>query len=231
VNFVMMPALMAALLLMPLHLEHLALGPLQDSITLMLKLAHFIAVLPGAQLHTPRMTQAGFACVIAGGLWLALWRKGWRWLGVPLMLAGLLTMRSFVTPDMLLSDDGRYAAVKLSERHWALLRGRESGFLAHAWAQAVMAARYEPPSGPVSCDADGCIFMRAGRKVAFPDSQAALTRMCQTADMLVPGRKQDASGCKAAQWLTRDEGNLAVTLAPGGLHVVSVKRLQGDRRW
>ena len=47
----------------------------------LLWLAHSVAAAPGAVAMLPTMPDGAFALMLFGGLWLALWRTGWRWWG------------------------------------------------------------------------------------------------------------------------------------------------------
>ena len=79
VSFLVMPLAMLAFALMPLGLEALALVPMVWAVDLLIVIAEWVASWPGAVSHVPVMPNWGLAVITIGGLWLCLWRRGWRW--------------------------------------------------------------------------------------------------------------------------------------------------------
>lgn len=88
-NFIVMPAALAALVLMPLGLEAIAVQLMGKGIEIMTWGAASVARLPGAVGHIPAMPDGAFALMVFGGLWLALWQARWRLLGAAAIVAGL----------------------------------------------------------------------------------------------------------------------------------------------
>ncbi len=101
-DLIVMPAALAALLLMPLGLEAPPLWVMGWGVDAMLWTAERVASLPGAILRMPAMPTAAFLLMVAGGLWLALWQTRWRLVGAALAVAGLA-----LAPTLRLPDDGR----------------------------------------------------------------------------------------------------------------------------
>ena len=114
-DLVVMPAALAALILMPLGLEAPPLRVMGWGVDAMLWTAERVAALPGAVLRIPAMPTAAFLLMIAGGLWLALWQTRWRLAGAALIAAGLALAPTVRLPDLLVG------------RHGALLAVREEG--------------------------------------------------------------------------------------------------------
>jgi competence protein ComEC len=87
-----MPCAVAAVFLMPFGLEALALVPMGWGIDGIMLIADTVAGWPGAAQPMPGMPLAGLITVVLGGLWFCLWRRRWRFLGVPVMLLGCCTL-------------------------------------------------------------------------------------------------------------------------------------------
>lgn len=87
-GLVIAPAAVLTALLAPLGLAALPLAVLGAGIEWVLRVAHWTAGQPGAD----RVVQAGaaghLALIALGGLWLALWRGGWRLAGLAPLVAG-----------------------------------------------------------------------------------------------------------------------------------------------
>ena len=88
-TFVVMPLEALALLLDIVGLGAPAWWLAGLSLKLLLLIARWVAALPGASLPLPSMPEGAFALMVAGGLWLALWRTRVRYGGIaPLLLGG-----------------------------------------------------------------------------------------------------------------------------------------------
>ena len=81
-TFLIMPAGMVGLLMMPLGLE----GPFFRTMTLgcegVLWIARETTGLPGASVLVRQWPGSALVLLAAGGLWLALWQRSWRWAGL-----------------------------------------------------------------------------------------------------------------------------------------------------
>ncbi|MBK0398820.1 ComEC/Rec2 family competence protein [Limibaculum sp. M0105] len=88
-GLVIAPSAILAALGAPLGLAGLPLGVMGAGIDWVLGVAHATAALPGADRVVPAGASEHLALIALGGLWLALWRGGWRLVGVAPILAGL----------------------------------------------------------------------------------------------------------------------------------------------
>ena len=85
-NALVMPAALAALVAMPFGLEAWPLRAMGLGIDGMVWCAYAVAGLPGAVGRIPEMPTLAFVLMVAGGLWLCLWRTRWRFAGGPASL-------------------------------------------------------------------------------------------------------------------------------------------------
>jgi len=107
-----MPWAIVACVLMPLHLEALALTPMGWGIDTVAAIAQGVTALPGAVLRVPSMPPEGLVLLAFGGLWLCLWQRAWRLLGLAPVLAGYATLLFVAPPDVLISNDAKLVAVR-----------------------------------------------------------------------------------------------------------------------
>lgn len=243
-SVLVMPAGMLALLLMPLHLEWIALIPVRWGIEATLWVAHFTASLPAATVPVPHMAPWGLAILALGMAWLGLWVGRGRLLGVPLMLAGLLTPLLVRPPDILVSGDARLIAMRAADGvHFQQVQGG-SAFLRDAWLHhwGVDQATKFPPvgeaaAGAIRCEKAGCTLRPR------PDAPAAyLARLadpigdCAGIGVIVSA--EPARGLCPRPWpalvdrftVWRD-GPAAIWLEPAGPVVLTDRGYRGARPW
>jgi competence protein ComEC len=192
------------------------------------------------------MAPAAFALMIAGGLWICLWRtKLRRWGMIPLALGALW---AFVTPtpDLIVTGDGRHLALRTPEGQLALLRPRAGDYVRDTLAEASGAEPefLELESLPIAaCSADLCaadldrggrrwriLATRTPNRVRWDEMVAA----CAAADIVVSDRALPRD-C-APRWLRADvpflrrTGGLAVTLG-GSTSIATVAERAGRHPW
>jgi len=188
-----MPWLLAAMVLIPLGLEGLALPPLEWGLIAVRWTAETVAAWPGASPRVPAMPTWGLALIALGGLWLCLWRRRWRLLGVPALALGLASPWTQPLPDLLINGDGRVLALRGSDGGLIFSPGRADGFARTLWrdrwggnsAESWPAPGAATADGALRCDPLGCVLRRQGRVVALAWTRAALAEDCPRADIVI----------------------------------------------
>ncbi|MBP0493111.1 ComEC/Rec2 family competence protein [Roseomonas indoligenes] len=110
-SFVVMPAGLLALLLMPFGLEGPAMTVMGWGVEGTLLTGRIVSAWPGAALTAPPIPAWGLGLFTLGLCWILLWRLPWRWAGLPVMAAGLLSGLATTPPDLLVAADGRMLAL------------------------------------------------------------------------------------------------------------------------
>ncbi|MGE7204750.1 ComEC/Rec2 family competence protein [Sphingomonas sp. NPDC019816] len=224
-TFVAMPIEILALLLEPLGLAGPFWRLLGWALGLLLSLAHHVAGLPGSAMAVPVSSDRAFGLAIAGGLWLALWRTRGRWLGVPLILLGVGGMLVARAPDMIVTGDGRHAAIR-TDAGMALLRERAGDYMRTTLAemsglQADLAALSDQPVA--RCGADVCLtrmtmggrsWRIAATRSGYTVPWRSLVALCGTVDVMIADRRLP-DACQP-YWLKLDAATLRKT---GGVSV------------
>jgi competence protein ComEC len=236
-----MPWAVAACLLMPFGLEALALIPMGWGIEGVIWIAQTVAALPGAVLLLPAMPLAGLILAALGGLWLCLWRRPWRYLGVIAILAGMGSMGLTQTPDILVSEDGKLLAVKAADGRLVLNTQRRS-LAAETWLRRAgqgdsdhWPAQGLGAGGLLACDSLGCFYRAQGHNAALAWTNEALLDDCGEADLVIsldPVRKP----CSSAKLVIDRfdlwrQGGHAIWLSPGRIEVETVAEGRGNRPW
>jgi len=128
-----MPLLFIGTLMMPLGLEHYPFQLAGYGIDGIQAMAASIATWPGACIyitHPPAWSLGVFSLAF---LWLVIWRQKWRYYSLPFLLVGSVGLFLGKSPDLFISQDAKYIAVKDGDR--LLFSGKNpKTFLAKAWA-------------------------------------------------------------------------------------------------
>lgn len=244
-TFAIMPSVALALLFDTVGWGAPAWWLAERAIALLLWIAHTVAALPGAVRAIPGMPLGAFATLVAGGVWLALWRTRWRYLGLAPLIVGAAWTLATPAPDLLVTGDGRHLAVRQADGGLALLRDRAGGYVRDALAQN---SGIDGVPGLLSdsrearCNRDLCWWQRrvAGRwrrvlatRSGYTVPAVRLATLCAGADVVVSERYLPRR-CRA-RWLTLDRATLART---GGVaitfadeHVVAVRTRSDEHPW
>ena len=247
-TFVVMPLEAGALLLDAAGLGAPLWAATGWAIELLLDLAHWVAGMKGAVAALPSMSNAAFALMVVGGLWLCLWTTtSVRLLGLVPMVLGAAAAVALPAPDLLVTGDGRHLALLDGSGRPAMLRERSGDFI-----RSVISENSGFDGDPVTiaemplarCSPDSCVAdMRRGgrswRVLATRSGQRidwkVLTKACASADIVVSDRWLPR-GC-TPRWLKLDRkglastGGLAVYLSGPEPRVVTVAERVGKHPW
>ncbi|WP_431358002.1 ComEC/Rec2 family competence protein [Sphingomonas glacialis] len=212
------------------------------SLDLLLWIAHVTAAIPGAVAPLPAMPGAAYGLMVAGGLWIALWRTRWRRLGAVSLLIGLVWALATPAPDLLVTGDGRHVAIRTADGALALLRDRTGDYTADTLAEnggvsdlpVLLSERRD-----ARCSRDLCLTRRmaGGRewrvlatRSGYRVPTADLVAACAGVDIVISERRLPRR-C-VPRWLRLDRptlertGGVAIALASRTVRTV---RHAGDR--
>ncbi|MGH6976658.1 MAG: ComEC/Rec2 family competence protein [Stellaceae bacterium] len=240
-GFWVMPWAIVACLLMPLHLEGLALAPMSWGIDAITAIAKGVTSWPGAVLTLPSMPAWGIAVAATGGLWLAIWRRRWRWWGVLPLTVGLLSAGFARPPDILISGDAKLVAVHAADGRYLPSKAKGERATSDSWTKRAATAMGPawPDSGSsadglLACDAGACRYSAHGAVVTLLRDPDAFDRAQCRADLVVapvPAWKI----CPGSRIVDRidayRDGGYAVWLDAGLVRLESVRDYQGARLW
>jgi competence protein ComEC len=216
------------------------------ALSLLLGLAHAAAAAPGAVALLPAMPPAAFALIVAGGLWICLWRtKLRRWGLVPAALGSLWALM-IPAPDLVVTGDGRHLALRTADGGLALLRPRAGDYVRDTLAEAngAEAEFLDLESLPTaSCSPDLCAaeIERGGRRWRILATRTPhhvrwdeMVRACAAADIVVADRPLPRAcsprWLRADLFMLRRTGGLAITLGDPP-HVATVAERVGAHPW
>ncbi len=236
-----MPTGMIALLLMPLHLEWLALVPMGWGATLIIAIARITAALPNATVLVPQMPPWGLAVLSAGVAWLGLWRSWIRLLGIAAIAVGIASPVFDRPPDVMLSADAGLIGFRTDQGVFLQQTRTGSNFARDAWFNRwyVTAAAPLPAetSGAFACERDACVFRpRAADMAALLMRGPSRPASCAGAAVVVSA--EPARGVCAwppprvvDRFTVWKDGSVAIWLDPHGARVLTDREDRGDRPW
>jgi len=237
VAFVIMPAAAIAVILMPLGLEMAPLQIMGWGVHTMTAIAHWVAGLPGAATLVRAWPVEALSAIVIGGLWIALWRQRWRWLGLAPIAAAFAAVFASAPPDLFIARDGQSAAVRGPDGALTILGAKPDAYTASQWLlrdgdrRDIDAAR-----AGAHCDELGCVTTgKAGRVISLSLRAGALFEDCARASVeisAVPIRRP----CKGPDLVldrfdVMRQGATAVTFGANGLSVDTVAAERGKRPW
>lgn len=240
-TFVVMPFEALALALDGVGAGALAWWVVERALGLLLWVAHHVAASPMAVAMAPAFDGGLFAVIVAGGLWLLLWKGRVRWWGIAPVAVTMVVVALTPPPDVIVTGDGRHVALRLPEGGMATLRPGAGDYVRDMMAESagydgVLAAMADLPQA--RCDGDLCAVAlgRDGARRLLASRSGGLIPMarlraeCAAADIVVSDRALPRV-CRP-RWLKLDRrtlarsGGVAITLA--GRKLVQVRRA-GDR--
>lgn len=243
-TFVVMPAEALALLLDAAGLGAPVWWIVEVALEGLLWLSHAVASAPGSVAALPTMPNAAFALMVAGGLWIALWRTRWRWLGALPFAIGAAIAVAAPAPELIVTGDGRHVAIRGRDGSMRVLRERAGDYVRGILGEAAgidgeLGAIDDASDARCSRDACTAALIAGGRqwRVAATRSFdlipiAAMIRLCRTSDIVISDRRLPR-GCDP-RWLRLDRPMLAktggVSIDLDGPRVTKVSR-PGDQPW
>jgi competence protein ComEC len=246
-----MPAGMIALVLMPLHLEALALAPMGWGGSLVVDVARWTSALPAATFDVPHIPAWGLCTFSFGLAWLGLWRGRRCLVGLAFMAVGSVSPVFVHPPDILVSADARLLAVRTSEGAFvqtasggSLASGR---FISDAWAQywGIGSMKMMPDLGDeggasapvVHCDAVFCrLKPHADGPAALLVRGSAVRADCSGISVIVslePARRLCPKPWPALvdRFTVWRYGSTAIWLDNGRIRLLTDRTDRGTRPW
>ncbi|MBM3928888.1 MAG: ComEC/Rec2 family competence protein, partial [Sphingomonadales bacterium] len=217
-TFVVMPLEALALVLDLVDLGAPVWWLCGQALGVLLWIARTTADAPGAIAALPMMPRGAFGLMIAGGLWVLLWRTRVRWLGLVPALAGATWALAMPVADLIVTGDGRHLAVRTDDGRLAVLRERAGDYVRDMLAEGggadgVLPALDDMPMA--RCNADLCLatMTRDGRswrvlatRSTYHLDAGALAATCRSVDVVVSERRLPRT-CRP-RWLKLDRFEL-----------------------
>jgi len=227
VSFLIMPMALVAALMMPFGLDGVPLTVMGAGIDTMIAIARVVAQwTPSGGLYGRPMGWTMLA-VVAGGLWICLWRGRKRWFGLVPALVGLAFVGAGSPPGMIVAGDGSLVLVRQDNGSWHKVGGK-GGFTLDVWMAAVGIDPNEVQllDRDTACDQEACLLEAAAgrpsisvisRPLAFGDDCASAAIVvseleappwCRPSGALLDGQRLATSGTLTYDIQLNDNGTV-----------------------
>lgn len=239
--FWIMPTGLCGLALQPLGLAGPAFDLMGSGVSLLLAIARVMSALPGSHVALAAWPVSALVLCVAGGLWLAIWQRRWRWLGALPLTLGLVIGLAARPPDLLVSPWLDQIALRTEDGRMILHERVRDGFVRQQWQAAMLVQEVDPPplraaaSADLACDALGCVLDRGeGARIAVVFQAGALAEDCRRADLVItalPVRHCPGPAALIDGPELRRTGGLSLWLEDGGYRLETVAGVRGERPW
>lgn len=241
-TFVIMPAIVMALLLMPFGMEYPALKILGAGMAGVLEIAHEISALPHAVVHVLSVPLGALVLFVGGVGFMGLWQGRLKYLGVLPLMACLFVIVSSRPPDILVSRDFTLSGYRAGNGSLHISSRRRDRFSIENWERmlglAPGSAVVWPREGredAMACDAGACRLELKGHKISFVKTMKVLPEECRWAEMVISSGVVEGPVCPGL--MVRDKldglrfGAHAVWLEPHEIFVRTSEQERGVRPW
>ncbi|MCC3860895.1 ComEC/Rec2 family competence protein [Pseudemcibacter aquimaris] len=245
-----MPWIVVTLVLMPFGLEWLALEPMSWGLEVIMAVAYWVSGLPGSTLEIPAIDIKALVFLVLGALWLGIWKLRWRFLGIPIMLLGLVFAVTYKQPDILIDNAGKTIAIRGDDNSLSLSRMNGSRIVKDRWRQRYGLSELErweydsftpdqAAGRELSCDTMSCLYRpnRSDLIVSLVQDEQALPEDCANSDViisLVPVEINCSAKVVLDRWDFYNNGGYALWLPENGnddVEMQNVKSSRGDFPW
>ncbi len=221
ISFLIMPSALLSVLLLPFGYDALGWQLMGFGIEVMLKIARFVAEIPGAEGRVAAFGAGALLIATAGLFALAIPVSKLRLIGIPLLVLAFLLAMKAPRPDVLVDADADVVAIRGVDGKLSILDARKDRLSSESWLAAdadARKARDNTLAGAFRCDVLGCAArLPDGAIIAVPRLPEAFADDCREASLIVT-RLTLPPTCKAPQI---DRRTLATTGA------VSLRRVDG----
>lgn len=238
IDFIVMPAMVVALIAMPFGLDEWPLKIMGMGMDAMMEVAKWVASFPGALIAVPAFPFAALLLIISGGLWLIIWRRPWRLLGLAAIGPGTALTSIHAKPDILVDREAKVVAIRDRDGKLQAPKSRRGFYTVARWLKAEGDGRKPKEASTGSgwqCNSYSCLATVKGKLISFIAKPDAIHEDCERAAVLV--MPMDLRQPCPAPRLVLDRGALwekgssFITLAGNSLILQTATARRGVRPW
>lgn len=233
-GFLVMPAGIVSLLLMPFGWDAYPLQIMEWASLLILDLGRWVQSWPSSVITLPSMPVAGLL-IAALGLVMVFFIVGpMRLIGMFLYFVGMASSLWVSVPDVIIAENGRLFAFKDDKGQILLSSLRREKLTGENWLKRYGQSEFYSleQATNVQCDANGCVFKKDGQIIAIGYDEDAIKDDCSRADLVInlepiriPCQKQ-----KIDRFTLWREGSQAIFVEGDRMEIIPVAE-ENTRPW
>lgn len=221
--------------LIPFKFEWLISGIIEYSIDVVLKLSEKVSNVKYSTIYMHSIYPEAVIIITIGLLWLCLWQRNWRFLGLVIIAIGIFTSIFYQIPDILVTSNN--AATQENDGLLYSLTKKNRNFISVTWAKQngqLKASHYKNYNGEdkrLLCDDSGCIYHNAGKSVLIAYKQESVIQNCNKVDLIIQLNKFVYPVCNTAVIRYDDleiYGTHSIWLSD---RKIKIKKIRTDRPW
>jgi competence protein ComEC len=239
VDLLAMPAMIVSLIAMPFGLDEWPLAVMGLGVDGMMIAAKGVASIPGSLVIVPAFPFAALLVIVCGGLWLVIWRRPWRLLGLAAIGIGVALTSIHGKPDVLVDRDGKVVAIRDRYGKLQAPKSRRGFYALGQWLRADGDGRTPKEAstgaGGWRCDKTACVVMVKGKQVSHTMKREAVQEDCERAailatplDLYLPCPAPKVLLDRGALW---EKGAAAIWIKDGRIIVKRAAGPRGVRPW
>ena len=240
-NFILMPLGAVGLLLIPFHLESLALIPMGWGIDFMIYVADIITSLPQSSLNFRSYTTWGLGLIASGGLLFCIMVAHLRWAAAILLLVGMLSNATFFkgnNPDILIDSSGKLFALRVEDSYYFSNKMR-ARFVRNSWEQLLGVEDVSTIKKLSNCTQGVCTLSKNGQSitvVSSDDFAAWNEGICSDHSMIINLSPSRDLACSANTTIIdrsflKTNGNTFIWLNKNGIKISTTLSKLPNRAW
>lgn len=201
--------------------------------------ARMVADLPGNLRQFSAMPLSALVTIALGSLWICLWYRKWRLLGIPVIVAGILLTVSATNPTIVIAENAQVISIRSEENIYIVGPGvRGNRYTQKAWLERAGHPEVMPvkTSQALRCDHMGCVLTHpTDHKISIIWEEGALIEDCWTAEILIsttPVRLRcDHPSLIIDRFDLWRNGAYAIFVDGANIDVQNTRELRGERPW
>ncbi len=172
-TFIILPLGVVSTILMPINLSAIPSSLMSYAISLLVNLSAKIAALPYSSIAVHKLSDTSLFVITFGFLFLTLWQKKWRVIGVPIIVLGVLLGFANNTPDILMNE--KMVAVRGGDKNLYFLTKQRRNFINKTWVaqngqrEIYLYTQHNSDDNGVSilCNVGYCTYKNKGKSILF----------------------------------------------------------------
>ncbi|WP_408647389.1 ComEC/Rec2 family competence protein [Wolbachia endosymbiont of Pentidionis agamae] len=189
VTLIIIPLGIFYLFMIPFNMEYLIISLIQHAIESVLYITHVVANMEYSKIAIHSIPPSSIIIITFGLLWICLWERNWRFLGLIFIISGTLIGILYQTPDILINVNN--ALVKESDDKLYSLNRKNRNFVVKTWArqngqdEILNYKKYANQENFLECDSNHCIYKKNNVKVLIAYKKESIVKYCNNVDLII----------------------------------------------